>query len=143
MEISRSWPADEAEAPLIGNRTGGGIDYPAFEQGYILIKGQILHDSLRGRPQALGVVGSPVYRGHCGSTRGHSAGGGFHVYSQTGGLNDWRYDGQKLIEIRVGVGLGGIILIDQFKPDIVIPLAVRLHLHSKMRGILFAVLGDF
>ena len=106
LEISRSWPADEAEAPLIGNRTGGGIDYPAFEQGYILIKGQILHDPLRGRPQTLGVVGSPVHCRDCGSTEGRSAGGGFHVYAQTGGLNDRGHDGKKLIEIRIGISLG-------------------------------------
>ena len=106
LEISRSWPADEAEAPLTTNRTGGGIGYPVFEQGYIFIKGQILHDPLRGRPQALGVVGSPVYRSHGGSTEGRSAGCGFHVYAQTGGLNDRGHDGKKLIEIRIGISLG-------------------------------------
>ena len=46
----KSRAANEAETPRIGNRIGGGIGNPVFEQGYILIKGQILHDSLRGRP---------------------------------------------------------------------------------------------
>ena len=77
-----------------------------------MIIGQILHDSLRCRPQALGVVGSPIHCRNCGTTEGSSAGGAFHVYAQTGGLNDRGHDGEKLIEIRIGIGLGHIIFID-------------------------------